>query len=115
MLGNGLPLPTLILTVLAFSFFLSPTSTLGQKKPPAKPNAAQQKANVAARKYSIAHGCMAKRLYPEAVRRFQEFIKQYPKNAKVVNAYHHLGVCQIQTRDYKGSATTFRTTRLDTA
>jgi TolA-binding protein len=62
----------------------------------------------ATRKYSIALGVQKQRLFPQAEERWKQFLSDYPKNRRVPNAKHHLGVCQVQQKKYVEAATTFR-------
>ena len=70
---------------------------------------APQKDTVATRKYSVALGFQKKKLFDQAAQRWQQFIKDYPQNKRVPTAYHHLGVCQIQSQKFVEAAGAFRT------
>lgn len=73
------------------------------------PSQDQQADPVATRKYSVALGFQKKKLYDQATRRWQEFIKAYPKSTRLATAHHHLGVCQIQQEKFAEATATFRT------
>lgn len=63
----------------------------------------------ATREYAVAAGLQSKQLYAQAGRRWQKFIETYPKDSRLVNAYHHLGACQLQDQQPARAARTFRT------
>src|SRR5262249_46240056 len=63
----------------------------------------------ATRQYAVAAGLQSKKLYAAAARRWQQFIAAYPKDARLANAYHHLGACQLHDRQPAQAAQTFRT------
>ncbi len=62
----------------------------------------------ATREYAVASGLQSRRLYPQAARRWQQFIEAHPKDARLPNAYHHLGTCQLHDRQPAKAAQTFR-------
>ena len=84
------------------ALLLSLTASTGHPQAP-------QKDTVATRKYSVALGFQKKKLFDQAAQRWQQFIKDYPKNKRVPTAYHHLGVCQIQSQKFVEAASAFRT------
>src|SRR4051812_9708657 len=63
----------------------------------------------ATRQYAVAAGLQSKKLYAEAVRRWQQFIDTYPKDPRLANAYHHLGACLLHDKQPAKAAQTFRT------
>ncbi|MEE3368203.1 MAG: tetratricopeptide repeat protein [Planctomycetota bacterium] len=90
--------PTCVLVALLVSLAASPSHSQ-----------APQKDTVATRKYSVALGFQKKKLFDQAAQRWQQFIKEYPQNKRVPTAYHHLGVCQIQSQQFVEAAAAFRT------
>jgi TolA-binding protein len=63
----------------------------------------------ATRQYAVAAALQSKKLYAQAAQRWQQFIDGYPKDARLANAYHHLGACQLHDRQSAKAARTFRT------
>jgi TolA-binding protein len=81
---------------------------------PVAAQAAQQEEKpdaAATREYAVAAGLQSKQLYPQAARRWQKFIETYPKDARLVNAYHHLGACQLNDPQAGGAADAVKTFR----
>jgi TolA-binding protein len=62
----------------------------------------------ATREYAVAAGLQGKQLYSQAARRWQQFIDTYPKDPRLVNAYHHLGTCQLHDQQAAEAVKTFR-------
>src|SRR5215472_16228303 len=62
----------------------------------------------ATRQYAVASGLQSKQLYAQAARRWQQFIETYPKDARLPNAYYHLGTCQLHDQKPAEAAKTFR-------
>lgn len=72
--------------------------------------AAEPKPDPAAtRDYAVAVGLEARQLYDQAAQRWQKFIATYPKDSRLVHAYHHLGACQLKGRQPAAAARTFAT------
>jgi TolA-binding protein len=63
----------------------------------------------ATREYAVAAGLQSRQLYGQAAKRWQQFIATYPKDPRLVNAYHHLGACQLHDQQAGEAAKTFRT------
>ena len=63
---------------------------------------------VATRKYSVALGFQKKKLFDQAAQRWGQFIKEFPQDKRLPTAYHHLGVCQIQSEKFAEAAASFR-------
>jgi len=62
----------------------------------------------ATRDYAVAIGLQNKQLFEQALGRWQKFIKAYPADPRVPTAYHHLGTCQLQRKQYKDAAVTYK-------
>jgi TolA-binding protein len=92
---SSVPFPKCSLLLLAFS--------LPAPAQPSKPDPA------ATRQYAVAAGLQSKKLYAQAARRWQQFIDGHPKDPRLVNAYHHLGACQLHDGQPAQAARTFRT------
>jgi TolA-binding protein len=91
--------PWLVIGGLAWLAGGAPSPLLGQSQ---KPDPA------ATRDYAVAAGLQSKQLYAQAARRWQKFIAAYPKDPRLVNAYHHLGACQLNDNQPVQAAATFR-------
>ena len=63
----------------------------------------------ATREYAVAAGLESKQLYDQAAKRWQKFIAAWPKDPRLANAHHHLGVCQLNDHKPAEAASTFRT------
>ena len=63
----------------------------------------------ATREYAVAAGLQSKQLYAQAARRWEKFIKTYPADSRLANAYHHLGACQLNDHQPAEAVKTFRT------
>ena len=70
---------------------------------------AEQPDPAATREYAVAAGLQSRQLYAQAARRWQKFIETSPRDSRRVNAYHHLGACQLHDRQPAQAAGTFRT------
>jgi len=74
----------------------------------AEPAAAQQKTtDAAAQEYAVIVALQGKRLYKKAAERWEQFIKDYPRNKRTDRAYHNLGACQLHLNDYEAAAKTY--------
>lgn len=62
----------------------------------------------AVRQYNLAVGLQNKKLYAQAAVRWAAFIKDYAKDPRVPNAYHSLGICQLQDNKLTEAAASFR-------
>ena len=62
----------------------------------------------ATREYAVAAGLESRHLYAQAARRWQQFVQAHPKHPRLVNAYHHLGTCQLHDKQPGEAAKTFR-------
>lgn len=88
-----------LLAVLGHTLLPSPRAAFAQETPldPA-----------ATREYAVAIGLQNKQLYEQALGRWQKFVKAYPADPRVPTAYHHLGTCQLQQKQYKDAVGIYR-------
>jgi TolA-binding protein len=71
--------------------------------------AAEEPDPKATRDYALAAALQSRHLYAQAARRWQQFVQAHPKHPRLVNAYHHLGTCQLHNKQPDQAARTFRT------
>ena len=67
-----------------------------------------EKSNLQAGSSYYAALCAAQLFHPDATRRLEQFIKCYPQNAQVNNAYFELGKQYFQNKDYRKTLDTFK-------
>ncbi len=63
----------------------------------------------AVRQYNLAVGLQNKKLFAQAGQRWSAFIKDFPKDPRLANAHHYLGICQLQENKLPEAAASFRT------
>lgn len=63
----------------------------------------------AVRQYNLAVGLQNKKLYAQAAQKWAAFIQGYPKDPRLPNAHHYLGICQLQENKLPEAAACFRT------
>ena len=67
----------------------------------------------AVRQYNLAVGLQNKKLYAQAAQKWAAFIQGFPKDARLPNAHHYLGICQLQENKLPEAAASFRTVLKD--
>ncbi|MEX0702564.1 MAG: tetratricopeptide repeat protein [Planctomycetales bacterium] len=76
--------------------------------PVAIAQAEKEAADAAARRdYAVALTNQQLKLYPEAAKRWTQFIQDHPQDERIPNAQYHLGVCQYQQKQLSEAAATF--------
>ncbi len=63
----------------------------------------------AVRQYNLAVGLQNKKLYTQAAQKWAAFIQGFPKDPRLPNAHHYLGICQLQENKLPEAAASFRT------
>src|SRR5258708_7603905 len=61
----------------------------------------------AVRQYNLAVGLQNKKLYAQAAQKWAAFIQGFPKDARLPNAHHYLGICQLQENKLTEAAASF--------
>lgn len=62
----------------------------------------------ATRQYAVAYGFQSKKLFAQALPRWDEFIKAFPQDARIANAQYQLGVCQLSEKKLPEATATFK-------
>lgn len=72
------------------------------------PSTLAQDEDVPGRRYLAAVTLVNRGSYDEAVRAWQQFLDQYPRDPRADRASYYLGVCQEQQKKHSAAAATFR-------
>ncbi len=66
-----------------------------------------EKSNIQAGSEYYAAMCAAQLFHPDATKRFDKFIEDYPQNAQVNDAYFELGKLSLANKDYRNALNSF--------
>ena len=75
----------------------------------ALPLMAAEETEAATRQYAAAVGFQNQKLYDAAIDEWQMFLKKFPQDPRVVRAWHYLGICSLQEKQFAEATTAFET------